>query len=129
MNWTGQALPVLLNGLPPKYSPSSPQYQQYTSLPLPPPGEIVEISPYAQVLNGTYKTPTYFIHGTKDDLIPYQQAQRMYDALRERGVKVGISVLEGVEHLFDLGEGGVEGEKSKAVRAGYEFLGEVLGRG
>ena len=120
MNWKGQALPVLLNGLPSKAASTS-IVEQYSSMPQPTLGRIQEISPYAQVLKGTYKTPTYFIHGTEDDLIPWQQAQRMNDSLRERGVEVGISVLEGVEHLFDL-VSGIDGEKARAVTEGYEFL-------
>ena len=45
----------------------------------------------------------------------------MNDSLKERGVEVGISVLEGVEHLFDL-VGGIDGEMARAVTEGYEFL-------
>ena len=125
MNWKGQALPVLCNGLPSSKSKTSstpdPNPDEYKDMGQPPLEKIRAMSPYAQVIEGNYKTPTYFIHGTKDDLIPWQQAQTMHDALEERGVSVGISVLEGVEHLFDLFPS-IDGEKARAVREGYEFL-------
>ena len=122
MNWRGQALPILLNGLPTKASSiTSPIAQDYSSMPQPTLARIQEISPYAQVVKGNFKTPSYFIHGTKDDLIPWQQAQRMNDSLRERGVEVGISVLHGAKHLFDL-VSRMDGEETSAVREGYEFL-------
>ena len=103
MNWRAQHLPVLLNGLPSKrrllttgQSPDS-----FYRMPMPSKERIQAISPMSQIVKGNYRTPTYLIHGTADDLIPWEHSQRVVDGLRERGVESGIEVLDGVEHLFD----------------------------
>ncbi len=78
MNWKGQALPVLCNGLPSKFTVSTIDLGKYQCLEQPPQEQIIGISPYAQIIQDNYKTPTYVIHGTKDDLIPWQQAQKNF---------------------------------------------------
>ena len=124
MNWKGQTLPVLLNGLGSKnkatesYSSSGRAYQ---ALPQPAYNKIVSVSPLAQISRGNYQTPTFLIHGTKDDLIPWQQTQRTYDALIRKNVTAGVVVLEGAKHLFDLYRTRDE-EGWQAVLQGYDFL-------
>lgn len=93
MNWKGQALPVLLNGLPPKSrAPSSSPASTFYNMPQPTAEQIVSISPFAQIVRDAYRTPTFLIHGTDDDLIPYQQTQRVHDALVQRGVPAGAGL-------------------------------------
>jgi len=121
MNWKGQALPILLNGLPTKASVGSSNSKPYLSLPQPAPEQIIAISPYAQIVRDNYRVPTYLIHGTKDDLIPWQQMQRTHEALRERGVPTGLGLLEDAVHLFDLYSGRKEKEWA-VVAQGYKFL-------
>ncbi|KAF7943514.1 hypothetical protein EAE96_011437 [Botrytis aclada] len=127
MNWRAQALPILINGLPSlstsqTTSSSSTSTTSYENLPMPSPSQIARISPYSQIISSHYKTPTFLIHGTEDDLIPWQQSQKTYEALKESGVETGIEILEGSGHLFDLTKdrGGDEG--ARAVEKGMEFL-------
>lgn len=121
MNWKGQTVPILLNGL--KLADRS-----QNSVQTPPATEQVEaISPLAQIRNGAYRTPSFIIHGTKDDLIPWQQAQRTYETLCECGVEAELRIVEGGVHLFDtsIGFERIE-EAARAVREGYEFLGRFV---
>ncbi len=124
MNWAGQALPVLLRGLPSKSSlPPHVDPRTYHSLPQPPQREIQSISPLAQIKKGVYRTPTFLVHSTDDDLIPWQQSQRLVEALREAGVECGIRCPEGLPHLFDITPGCDRGGKGwEAILEGYQFL-------
>jgi acetyl esterase/lipase len=121
MNWTGQALPVLLNGLPNKNAIGNANPKQWLQLPQPPEEKVAAITPYAQIKRGNYKTPTYLIHGTKDDLIPWQQMQRTYDALVAEGVPAGLEIVEDAVHLFDLYRDR-DGRHWQTVLKGYEFI-------
>lgn len=120
MNWRAQTLPVLLNGLPSKrqveLSGQSPD--DFYNLPMPSKEQIVSISPYSQIVRGNYTTPTFLIHGTVDDLIPWQHSQRIVDALNERGVESSIEVLDGVDHLFDT----FSDQGWEEVQRGYAWL-------
>lgn len=119
-NWKGQALPILLNGLPHQSTVSSSEQSKFNAMPIPSKDAIRSISPYAQICQGKYKTPTYAVHGTKDDLIPWQQTQRVYEALRAQGVSAEVAILDGTPHLFDLF--GSSEEEAKAVSDGFKFL-------
>lgn len=125
MNWKGQTLPILLNGLPSKPASRASKSTHtnttdYTHLPQPSDEQIASISPLAQVHRDTYRTPTYLIHGTRDDLIPWQQSREFSDALEAKGVAVGLGVVEGKGHLFDLYRD-PDGKGWESVRQGYEF--------
>ncbi|EOD43923.1 putative polyketide synthase protein [Neofusicoccum parvum UCRNP2] len=55
----GNGLPILLTGL------------SADSLTMPPsPSLVASISPLAHVRGGTYRVPTYLIHGTRDEIVP-----------------------------------------------------------
>lgn len=118
MNWTGQMLPVILNGLPTRAG-ADPSVD-YRHMPQPGADRIAAISPCAQIRAGNYATPTYIVHGTRDDLIPWQQARTTYEALVARGVPAGLDVVEGAEHLFDLYRS--RAKDWEVVLRGYEFL-------
>ncbi|KAL6719406.1 hypothetical protein ACLMJK_003646 [Lecanora helva] len=120
MNWKGQALPVLVNGLPSKASSVPEKRDYYANLPQPNEDQIASISPLEQVRRGRYRTPTYLVHGTKDDLIPWQQSQEFADALKAQGVPAGIEIVEGKVHLFDLYRD-ADGKGWESVQKGYEF--------
>ncbi|KAJ9667475.1 hypothetical protein H2201_002344 [Coniosporium apollinis] len=122
MNWKGQALPVLLNGLPSKAQLQSPSKEStYYSLPIPSKEDIVSISPASQIRMGNYHVPTFLIHGTKDDLIPWQQTQQTYENLSARGVPAGVRILEDKVHLYDLYRDPTN-DGWRAARDGYDFL-------
>jgi acetyl esterase/lipase len=115
MNWEGQGLPILINGLSKHYLSDK--------LPTPSIQQIQTISPLAHIRAGRYVTPTYLIHGKRDDLIPWEQSQRTYDSLIESGVPAKLELLEGVLHLFDLNSSFKRNAQAvKAVNDGYDFL-------
>ncbi|KAL8693636.1 MAG: hypothetical protein Q9218_001594, partial [Villophora microphyllina] len=117
MNRNAMTLQVLLNGLVKGADGSTLEERTLTTK------EIRAISPLAQIRDGAYKTPTFIVHGTQDDLIPWQQAQKTHDALRERGVDGDVRIVENAVHLFDVGKGLWRDEEAlKVVREGYEFL-------
>lgn len=115
MNTHGRALHVLLNGLD-KTTREEP--------PAPAVNDIKAVSTLAQVRAGNYKTPTFIIHPRDDDLIPWQQAERTWQALRAVQVDAELRILEGVPHLFDLMS--LKSRRNevagRAVVEGYEFL-------
>lgn len=65
--------------------------------------------------------PTYLLHGAGDDLVPCGQAERVYVALREKGVLCQCKVLKGAGHLFDLGRDGEE-----EVREAIDWLERIV---
>ncbi|KAL4973664.1 hypothetical protein BDW66DRAFT_153616 [Aspergillus desertorum] len=127
MNWKGQCLPVLLRGLPHKESVSPSEAEQLMSQSQPGIEEIHRVSPYAQIRKGVYRTPTFVIHGTEDDLIPYQQSVRTVQALKDKGIRAEISVPLGKVHLFDMFKD-ADGSSWEVVKEGYEFLKEMVSK-
>jgi acetyl esterase/lipase len=124
MNWNGAALPILINGLSKETS-----RDERTKVPMPNREQIRSISPLAHVQDGTYRTPTYLIHGTADDLVPWQQSKRMMDALQEKGVPVHLQLLESEPHLFDMfRRSRRNGPAAAAIIGGINFLRESTGR-
>ncbi|KAJ5675962.1 hypothetical protein N7462_008859 [Penicillium macrosclerotiorum] len=121
MNWKCQTAPVLVNGLPTKRDVRQEDQKTYYSLPQPSSDRIEAISPFAQIINGTYRSPTYFVHGTADDLIPVEQSEKACQALLERNIASGLFKLEGADHLFDFFKDHLEGAL-EAVNAGYHWL-------
>jgi acetyl esterase/lipase len=121
MNWEGQSLPILINGLRRTGSPAS---KCVTKPATPSIEQIRGISPLAQIRAGSYKTPTFLIHGTCDDLVPCQQSQRTYEALLEKGVPAKLVILKDALHLFDLFHRFKRNADAvKAVNDGFDFLG------
>jgi acetyl esterase/lipase len=60
--------------------------------------------------------PTLIIHGTKDDVVPLEQGELMYQRLKEAGVEVEFLPIEGAGHGF----GGADAEKVDAAM--YDWL-------
>ena len=127
MNWPGQTLPVLFRGLPSGSKVSGQAAADFNRLEQPSREDIIQASPYAQILQGNYKSPTHIVFGTKDDLIPLEQAQRTVDAMRDAGIASGITVAPGQPHLFDLYRD-PDGKRWGYVVEGYKFLLQRLGR-
>ncbi|PWY76491.1 polyketide synthase [Aspergillus sclerotioniger CBS 115572] len=128
MNWKGQCLPVLLRGLPRPGAISPEQRQALIAQSQPTKEEVQAISPYAQICQGQYTTPTVVVHGTEDDLIPWVQSQRTVEALQQREVDAELLLVKGKIHLFDL-YADPDGTGGEAVHKAYEFLArEVFGR-
>ncbi|KAK4155038.1 hypothetical protein C8A00DRAFT_13874 [Chaetomidium leptoderma] len=122
MNWQGKHLPVLLNGLRRVPGPAS-NLKRVTNPPAPSPQQIRDVSPLAHVRAGRYTTPTFFVHGTADDLVPWQASRRTHLALVERGVPARLALLQDAVHLFDIYPSSKRNPESvRAVRDGYDFL-------
>ena len=115
----GNGLPLLLNGIRP--SDDKPWST-------PPPARLVAaISPSAHLRDGTYTTPTFLIHGTKDEIVPFHTAVAFVGAMRERGVKVGFAEVKGARHIHDLNLKAGDKAWSENVGVGYDFLLQELG--
>ena len=123
MNWKAQMVPILVNGLPSKKSLLGRDANSFKHMAMPSEEQIAAISPYAQILRGNYRTPTFIMHGTDDDLVPYQQSQNTMKALREKGVACGIANPQSAKHLFDtFPDEDPAGTGAAAVQEGYTFL-------
>ncbi|KAI1178049.1 BcPKS19, polyketide synthase [Nemania sp. FL0916] len=128
INWKAQTLPVILGGLPSRRKAKAAHQERpevadtdWHALPQPGPEFICEASPLAQIRRGNYRTPTFLIHGMADDLIPWQQSRRTYEALVERGADAQLALVEGAPHVCDLSSD-PDSEGWKATVRGYEFL-------
>jgi len=120
MNWEGKTLPILLNGLRRTGDPTS---KRVTTPADPSIEQIRSISPLAHIHAGSYNTPTFLIHGTRDDHVPWQQSQKTYETLREKGVPTTLVVLKDGLHMFDMfRDFRRNADAMKAVEHGFEFL-------
>ncbi|RMD39763.1 hypothetical protein DV735_g5370, partial [Chaetothyriales sp. CBS 134920] len=125
MNWRGQQPAVLVNGLPSKkklLQQGKANEAAYYAYPRPRLSDVQSISPASQIRLGNYKVPTFLVHGTEDDLIPWQQTQQTYDDLRSHGIPADIRIVQGRKHLFDLYRDSKDNAGWRAVRDGYDFL-------
>ncbi len=85
--------------------------------------DIQAVSPYAQIVQGSYRTPTFMVHGDRDDLIPWQQTQDTIEALQKQGVEAGFAVPSDAGHAFDLWSGeDPKGTGWAAMIEGYDFI-------
>ncbi|EPE28832.1 Thiolase-like protein [Glarea lozoyensis ATCC 20868] len=119
INWKAQTLPVIMYGLP-STKKADPNVD-YNMLPQPPLDIIRQHSPRAHIRQGTYNVPTFFIHGTADDLIPWQQTQGTYQTMREKGIDTDLVLLENGPHICDL-SGDPKSDGWKATVKGYNFI-------
>jgi len=124
MNWKGRTLQVLLNGLDKCQRTECEEILNDELLP----SDVAAISPLAHIRNGTYTTPTFIIHPRQDDLIPWQQSQRTWEAMRDQGIASELRILEYGPHLFDMYRQFADDDAAKAaVRDGYSFLCKYVG--
>ncbi|KAL4966680.1 putative polyketide synthase [Aspergillus stella-maris] len=114
MNWKGQTIPVLLNAA--KALPGE-------KLPRPTKDEVALVCPTAQTSAGHYRSPTFIIHGSLDDLIPISQVRHTAKIMKANGVDVELRELEGSIHLFDIAPTyGDKPDEVQAVADGIRFL-------
>ncbi|KAI1140804.1 BcPKS19, polyketide synthase [Hypoxylon sp. FL0543] len=122
INWKAQTLPVILGGLPSRRkSAEYPDIKDWNALPQPSLDKIVAASPLAQIRQGNYQTPTFLIHGTADDLIPWQQSRGTFEAMMDRNIPAELVLVEGAPHICDLSSD-PDSEGWRAAVRGYEFL-------
>ncbi|GAW20845.1 hypothetical protein ANO14919_103570 [Xylariales sp. No.14919] len=84
--------------------------------------EIAAISPMAQVRAGTYTIPTYVVHGTEDEIVPFHTAVQFVQALRDQGVEAGLLAVPGARHIHDVDITVGTDRWEAEVAPGYEFL-------
>lgn len=111
----GIGLNVLLNGLSQKALTQKPD-----------PALVRAISPMAHVRDGTYTVPTYIIHGTEDEIVPFKTSELFIKQLEEGRVKCGFLRLPGVRHIHDLHLKPGDKQWKDQVEPGYRFLLEAL---
>ena len=123
MNWKAQMVPILVNGLPSKRKLRGRSSDYFSKMAMPSKEQIASISPYSQVELGNYRTPTFILHGTDDDLVPCQQSLDTIAAMKRKGIACGIGLACGARHLFDtFGSEDPAGTGSAVVSEGYEFM-------
>lgn len=125
MNWKAQTLPVIINGLSSRGLAASkrPEVKDWNALPLPPIEEIRRCSPLAQVRSGNYATPTFLVHGTADDLIPWQQSLRTIKEMKSRNIDAHLVLVQDGPHVCDSSRDS-ESAGWQAVLQAYRWLGE-----
>jgi len=102
-----QMVPILINGLPSlakarALRAAGEGLLDYMELPQPSVEAVRSISPYAQILAGRYRTPTFLTHGDKDPEVPLEQTSGTIAALRASGVECGLAVAKGAGHSYDF---------------------------
>ncbi|KAI1755466.1 BcPKS19, polyketide synthase [Xylaria castorea] len=122
INWKAQTLPVIIGGLPSRRKvDKNSESKDWNNLPQPGLDKITAVSPLAQIRRGSYRTPTFLVHGTADDLIPWQQSRDTYDAMVHNNITAQLALVEGAPHICDLSSD-PDSEGWKAAIRGYEFL-------
>lgn len=135
MNWKAQTLPIIIRGLPSRshtdgcdqdavcaaHKGNNVAVLDWNALPQPSIDEIRRCSPLAKVREGKYSTPTFLIHGTADDLIPWQQSDRIADAMKEQGVDAHLILVPDGPHVCD-GSHDTSSAGWQAVLKAYNWL-------
>ncbi|KAL9093882.1 MAG: hypothetical protein Q9165_003805 [Trypethelium subeluteriae] len=119
--------PVLVSGLPnkakAKINDASTNDDLWKALSMPTVEKIQAVSPYAHIVQGHYRTPTFIVHGDRDELIPWQQSHDTIEALRQQGIEVGFVAPREAGHAFDLWpEEDPQGTGWAAMQEAYDFL-------
>lgn len=109
------AIPILLDGFRAD--------DQYTK---PSRERIQAVSPLAQVKLGSYRTPTFIVHGAQDDVVPIDMSVKFDEALRKTGTRSELLILPKKPHIFDLFLKPGSPDWEKGVVPGYKFLYDIL---
>ncbi|KAI9687136.1 MAG: Type I Iterative PKS [Bathelium mastoideum] len=102
MNWTAQTVPILIGGLPSNDRVSVEERAMHQRLPKPAIDKIRQVSPYWHILQGDYRTPTFIVHGNRDECVPCEMSQMIIETLLSHGVTAEIHVADQCGHAFDL---------------------------
>ncbi|KAK6852921.1 polyketide synthase [Apiospora arundinis] len=136
VNWRAQMLPVIIGGLISRYQADQadqsaraagehPGSKDWSNLPQPSIEKIRQCSPLAQIRKGNYATPTFMIHGTADDLIPYAQSVRTTEEMKRQGIDARLVVVPDAPHVCDASND-PDSAGWKAVLKAYEWLGSYI---
>lgn len=142
MNWKAQTLPIIIRGLPSRSRAdaccseaisTSPEIgenaiTEWNALPQPSVDEIRRCSPLAKIMEGKYSTPTFLVHGTADDLIPWQQSARTAEAMKAKGIDAQLVLVPDGPHVCD-GSHDPTSAGWQAVLEAYRWLDNHLNAG
>lgn len=76
----------------------------------------------AQLRSGKYTTPTFLIHGERDEVVPFHTAVKFADALNEYKLRGELLAVKGVKRIHDLSLRPGMDRWDKEVVTGYDFL-------
>lgn len=88
--------------------------------------DVSRICPAFHVKTGTYKTPTFIIHGDEDEIALYASAVRLHEEMKRQGVDTGFLSVKGGRHIHDLTLRPGSSKWDAEVGPGYEFLFNAL---
>ena len=130
--WKGQMVPILANGLPSKRKAQAGAQEtgdvDWQMLKQPPLESVRAISPYAQILAGKYRTPTFLVNGDNDNQCPCGQSRDTVAALQAAGVEAGFAAPRGAGHGFDFWPGEDPlGTAWLATLEAYDFARQCVG--
>lgn len=98
---SGHGLSLLLNNV--MEASRGDDAESATSWHAPPaPERVATICPLAHLRAGPYRTPTFIVHGTQDERVPFGSAVDFVNAARERDVECGLLAVPGARHLHDI---------------------------
>lgn len=83
-------------------------------------GDYDRVDPASLFNKGSFP-PTYFIHGTKDFLVPAEVSRRAHSELKERGAVTELVLVESAPHGFDDRAKPLD-DVHGIVDRGFEFL-------
>ncbi|KAH7303835.1 BcPKS16, polyketide synthase [Stachybotrys elegans] len=63
---------------------------------------VAAISPLSQVRRGNMTTPTFLVHSTHDQIVPYHSALSFVEEMRRQSVECGLLTVDGAKHIHDL---------------------------
>lgn len=63
---------------------------------------IKAMSPLAIVASRKTDCPMFLLHGTADQVVPYQQSERLFDELTKAGIDTQLLLVEGADHEGDF---------------------------
>lgn len=84
--------------------------------------------PTFHVKEGTYRTPTFIIHGEKDEVALFESAVQLHEELKQHGVSTGFLNLKNGRHIHDLSLKPGSEKWTEQVAPGYQFLFDALKR-
>ncbi|PVH89648.1 hypothetical protein DL98DRAFT_564950 [Cadophora sp. DSE1049] len=90
----GSGLSILLNGFPESASSLIPTPVSKS--------QIRSISPLAHIRRCVYRTPTFIVHGERDEVVPHTMAVDLVREMSRMGVQFGVKIVPRVRHNFDL---------------------------
>ncbi|KAL4930510.1 uncharacterized protein BDV17DRAFT_258848 [Aspergillus undulatus] len=82
-------------------------------------GNVDEIDPVFMIEENF--PPTFIVHGDCDRMVSVEVSRKLYEVLREKGVRSGMVEIEGEDHTFALGMS-VGGKTWNESKKGFEWL-------